>query len=356
MTKYNLQAVLIVFATVIGLGIFPLPYVFYNQNILTPLLIFLLVLFLILISTIIYGEIIGRVDGIHNFYSYFSLFFRKKSKPIVFLIEFLSLESVLLVYSYYLKDVYGFFAGLLFLILGHLVNFLGIKFFKKIEQILAAVLFLFIFLITFYGFLNLNKENFVFKFENNFSSYGLALFSLTGFSVFPILKSIFKDEWKNNYLKTVLIAYIIVSVFYLAFTFSMIGFFGKDILPDFISSAKIFPKFIFYTVNLLVILNIFTTFITIAIYLKEGLIFDWFLKPTLSSFFVFVPNLIFYFLNLGSFLKVLEISSSIFLGIMGILICFIYLKIKEKIFYKIPKFFIFLTILGYILGILSVFL
>jgi len=355
MTKSNLQAILIVFATVVGLGIFPFPYVFYNQKILTPLLIFFSVLILMLISTIIYGEIIGRVEGIHNFYSYFSFFWNQKWKFFIFLVEFLSLESVILVYSYYLKDVYGFLFGLLFLIFGHFITLFGIKFFKKIESILAISLFLFIMMLSFYGLLFFKKENFSLRFVPNFSSYGLILFSLAGFSVFPLIKSFFKEEWKKNYLKTVLLAYIFIGIFYLLFTFSMIGFLGNKLSPDFISSVKILPKFLFYIVNALIVLNIFTTFITIIVYLKEGLIFDWYLKSFLASLIIFLPNFIFYFLNLGTFLRILEVSSSIFLGLMGILICLTYFKIKNKIFYYMPNYLVFLVILAYLLGILSIF-
>lgn len=344
----------LVIGVVIGLGIFSMPSVFYSGGFLPYILLFFLTLIMIFV-VLMYGEIIAQVPGIHNFYTYFSKVFNPRFKPFIFFLEFLTLESVLLVYSYYLRDVFNFLTGLGFLIFGHLVNFLGIRIFKKFEYFLTALLLGLLFCFSLYGFWQGKIDNLSFQFKKDFSYYGLFLFSLTGFSVFPLLKTYFEQtEFKKKYLKIIIFSYSLIFIFYLFFSVSMAMFFGSNIKPDFISSLN-FPLPILKLAILLIIVNIFTTFIAISIYLKEGLIYDWFLKPNLASFFVFLPNFIFYFFNLGSFLNVLEITSSIFIGLTGISISLAYLKIKNKKCFFLPRWLVFLVILTFVLGIFSIF-
>lgn len=349
---FNLSAISAIIGTVIGLGIFPLPYVFFTQGMTVILLVFFIFL-LMLLTIFMYGEIIGRFEGVHNFYSYFSLIFGEKLKPYAFLIEFLSLESVLIVYCFYLKDVYGFLSGLLFLLVGHLINFFGLKTFKNVESSFTFLLILIILLTSGYGILNFNKENLNLKLSLDFSSYGLVLFSLTGFSIFPLLKEFLKD-WKKEFKAVTLISYFLILLFYLFFVITSSGAFGKNLTPDFILT-KTMPFWLKTIMPIFVVLNIFTTFIAIAFYLKKGLVFDWSLKEKLSSFLVFLPNFLVYFLPLGGFLKILEITSSIFIGMTGIMIALCYLKLKNYVYFKIPKIFVFLTILVFLIGIFTVF-
>lgn len=344
---------LLVIGVVIGLGIFSMPSVFYSMGIL-PYLILLLLTGVMILVVVMYGEIIGQFSGIHNFYTYFSKIIGYKFKPYIFLLEFLALESVLLVYSFYLRDTFSFQSGLYFLILGHLVNFLGIKIFKKFEYLLTSLLLILLLILSLYGFFYGNWQNLNLSWKSDINYYGLFLFSLTGFSVFPLLKMYFEKDFGKKYLKTVIFSYVVIFLFYLIFSLSMVVFFGPRIRPEFILSSG-FPQNFFWLISILIVVNIFTTFIAIAVYLKEGLIFDWSLNSKLASFIVFLPNIILYFFNLGSFLKFLEITSSIFIGLMGILISLAYLKIKNKRYFLLPSWLVVLVTLVFILGIFSIF-
>ena len=89
--------------------------------------------------------------------------------------------------------------------------------------------------------------------------------------------------------------------------------------------------------SLFAIFAMLTSFLTLALAMKEIYMFDYNLKPKLSwALTVFVPLIIF-LLGVKSFIKVVAITGSLVGGIEGILLILIYWKAKKH-GNRIPEF------------------
>ncbi len=145
MPKLNFIKSLAVFTgTVIGVGIFSLPYVASKAGFFIILLYFLAMAFIAIITHFIFGEVALGTQGIHRLPGYVGKYLGLRWKKVSLLIIGLGLMGALLAYliigGSFLNSFFGpFFGGseilytLLFFIAGSYLIFRGIKSISQIE-------------------------------------------------------------------------------------------------------------------------------------------------------------------------------------------------------------------------------
>ena len=369
MPKLNFIKSLAVFTgTVIGVGIFSLPYVASKAGFFIVLLYFLAMAFIAIITHFIFGEVALGTQGIHRLPGYVGKYLSPRWKKVSLLIIGLGLMGALLAYliigGSFLKSFFSpFFGGseilytLLFFIAGSYLIFRGIKSISQIELSLLVVLFIILFLFLIKAFPFINIENFKTVNLKFFTfPYGVILFSLWGSAIIPEIKEMLGGD-RKQLRRVILYGTIIAVCTYLFFIFTILGTSGsgtsKEALSGFvgkIGDGILKLGFIFG------IICCFTSFITLGLTLKKVFWYDFGLSPNFSWFVTSFLPLTLFLLGFREFIEIIGFTGALMLGAEGLIIIFLYKKfLSQKLSQKINPLFYGLAgifVLGIIFEIL----
>jgi tyrosine-specific transport protein len=355
----ELKAYFIIVSTIIGLGIFALPYVFWHSGFYFIFWLFFLTL-IFLILHLIFGEILLQTKEKHNLPGLVEIYIHPKFKHLVWFFDYFGMLGTFLIYFIVLAqfwlliiNINPLFIKLIFALFNLYFIFKNLNIFIKMESILTILIFITFFSLISFMIPKINLENINLAFKNNlepFLSYGVILFAISGLSSLPLVLDLIGRD-KNKYFKVNFYALLTIFLFYIIYTFVTIGFIGEKISEESLKSLSPFlPKWFLIIAVILVTLNI--TFVDMAFYLKRGLIYDYKLSPNLANIILFFSILPLVFFEPFSLIKLISLVSEIFLGFNMLIICLIYLKLKDKIYFKFSNYLIWSLILIFLFGII----
>jgi len=358
-----LKALAVFLGTVIGVGIFGLPFVALKAGFFVVLFYFLIMALIAISINLIYGEIISGSEKINRLPGYIGEYFGEKWKKITFLVITVGLMGALLAYlivggqflSSFLSPYFGgnsTLYTLLFFILGAYLVFRGIKSISGVELFLLFLLFAILILFFIKAFPFIDAAHFK-SLDLKFLTlpYGVVLFSLWGLAVIPEIKEIVKGS-KKELRKVIITGIIITVVVYLFFIYMVLGSSGI-VSEDAISGLeKTLGSDIIKLGFIFGVITCFTSFIMLALTLKKVLWYDFGLDKNLSWFLTCFPPLALFLLGIREFIRVISFTGAVALGLEGIIIVFLYKKfLKRKLLKKMNPVLYFLVGI-FILGII----
>ncbi|GIW66219.1 MAG: hypothetical protein KatS3mg095_0117 [Candidatus Parcubacteria bacterium] len=229
--------------------------------------------------------------------------------------------------------------------------------FGKIDSLLSIILIIFCLFISGYLLPKVHIDNLI-NLNNNFLlSYGIILFSFTGYHSLQIVYD-FLNKNKINFIRVNFYSLLFIFLIYLFYVLSTLGFLGSNVeVISLISLINYFQNNYFTYFSLfLFILSILTTFVSLAYYLKRGLIFDFGINEKISWFILGLVLILISFLNVADIIQIINFIGSLFVGLNLILILVCYLKLKDIKYFKIPRFFVYIMIfifsLGWVIGLI----
>lgn len=371
MFKNNfVKALAILTGTIIGVGLFSLPYITSKVGIVTMLIYFLVLGAVVTIYSLFYGEISLRTKGLHRLPGYARKYLGPWAERLAFFSNSLGLSGALLAYLIVgggflfslFKPILGgsnFIYLLIFFSVGAILIYFGIKSIAQVELLLLIFFFGILVFVFVRGFSLVKPEHlFVFSPAYLFLPYGAVLFSLSGIALVPEVKEILSRN-RAALKKLILLAIAISVITYLFFIYLILGITGPDVSVDAITGLK---KFLSQGITSLALifgfLSVFTSFLTLGLTLKKILWYDLKLKKDLAwALACFVP-LILFIIGLNNFITVISLAGGVFLAIDAILITLVYLKAKTRGELKpafslnLPRFLIYALILFFVLGII----
>jgi len=334
--------------TILGAGIFSLPYVFLKSGSYIFLFYLILATLISTITHLVFGESLLRTKGEHRFIGLAEIYLGPWAKKLVTLTTFISIGGCLLAYLILGGQfIYNFsniiqkpidlnLAVLILWIIGSLGVILGIRFIS-IGEALGAILIVFLIFVFFalgIPHLNINSLSAV-NFKEFFLPYGVLLFALSGGSAVPEIFNYFRKKsltpHEINFKKPIIWGSIIPAILYLMFILGVIGILGHqniswDVIPELINKKL----FLGLATDLLGILLILTSYFILALNFQNALIFDLKIKKGLAWLIpVFLP-LILYQLGIHNFIKVISFLGAAILGIESLLNFLIHKKAQEK--------------------------
>lgn len=330
--------------TIIGVGIFGLPWVAYKSGFWLLFLYFLILSVVAIVVHLIFGDICLSVKTKHRFPGYVRLYLGRRWGRLAMLSVCFGLLSAQLAY---LIVGGGFLTNLLqpyigggeliyvfsFFILGSLLIYKGIKSISLTEFLVLIFFFsvLFLFLIKSSPFIKLDNFS-SFNPGFLFLPYGVVIFSLWGGSIIPEIKEMIGGNRKL--LRKVIISGIILSaVTYLFFTIIIVGVSGSNTSTDAFSGlvSKLGPDII-KVGYIFGIITCFSSFLTLGLTLKKVFSLDMNVSERNSfAFAVFLPFIL-YLVGLDNFIEIIGLSGAITLGIEGIITILVYKKVLKKKF------------------------
>ncbi|MDD2696981.1 MAG: aromatic amino acid transport family protein [Candidatus Pacebacteria bacterium] len=364
----------VLIGTVVGAGIFGLPYVVSRSGIVPGLFYFLILGGAVLLIHLFFGEVILRTEGKCRLPGLVQKYLGKKEKILTGVSVIVGITGALLAYIILAGD----FLKILFSSLGNFSSFqlafvfwivLSFFIFRGIKTIAPAeiftniLFFLVIFVIIGFCLPKFDLSNFALinPSASIFLPYGVILFSLIGWSAIPEMIEIFKTpEEKKNTKKVIILSTIIILFLYFCFIMAVLGVSGKVTSFDTLSGLLPFlgEKIIFFGA-LAGVITLADSFLVLGLYLRNTFIYDLKFSKNLSFLISCGVPFLLYFLGLRSFITTIGFVGTIIGAIEGIIIILIFKKAKilgertPEYSLNIPSFLLYFLILILILGAIS---
>ncbi|NUM25336.1 MAG: hypothetical protein HUU49_01795 [Candidatus Buchananbacteria bacterium] len=341
--KNFILAVSMFCGTVIGVGMFGLPYVAAKVGFMPVLIYFGVIGLVMMVIQLMYGEICLRTREEHRLPGYVEIYLGKKYKFLPILSNSVGLYGANLAYilvggtflANLLIPIFGgglFTYHMIFFAVGALLIYSGSGTIAKSEFVSMAVFFLVLLFLAVKSLPQIDIYNLLesdLSFKNLILPYGVILFSLSGMSVIPETREILKTKFER--LKNVIILGTLIPIItYLIFIITVLGVTGANTSTDALSGlVPFFDKKFLAAGFISGIIATFTSYLTIGTTIKKILWYDLKLSHLISSgLAIFVP-LALYLLGLQNFLTIVAFTGAVTMGIDVVLIALVYLKAQK---------------------------
>lgn len=326
----TLHATTALIGTIIGAGIFGIPYVVMKSGFTVGLIHILVIAFLMIITTLYLGEIALRSKENHQLTGYAEKYLGKKGKILMILSLAFGIYAAVLAYligvgeslSFLFFDTsnYAIYFGILTWILLSIFCHFGLKALEKGEFIGVITIIITIIAIVIYFANKIDVTNLIQKYPSTpldyFAPFGVILFAFLGYTTIPEIKNILGKN-KREMKRSILLAILICTIVYILFPAIVIGFKGEQ-TPQ-IATIALGKPFI-----LLGVLTMLTSYLALSISLIDMFKLDFKQTKFKSWFFTCsVPIIAFVIArltNLASFTKILGIGGVISGGLTSVLI------------------------------------
>ncbi len=368
MSKNFVFALASLVGTIIGAGVFGVPYVMAKSGVLTCLLYFLILGAIVCLLHLFFGEVILRTRGQHRLAGYIERYFGDKAKIFMSTSAIIGLTGSILAYiilgGKFLALVLPFgvspvvWSIIFWLVLSFFV-LLGISSIAPIELAMNIGLFFIIALIFILSIPKIAISNFqLFNSQNLFLPFGIIMFSLIGTSAIPEIVNLLKN--KENLKKIIIYASIITVSFSFLFGLVISGLTGP------LTGEEPFSGLVSFFGNKMVILGgalgllaVGSSFLVLTNNLKNLFKLDHDLPYFVSFLLATFPPLILFLIGIRSFITVIGIMGT-FIGLVeGVAIILLFKKAKKggtkkpAYHFKVPNLLLYFIITVLVIGTLT---
>lgn len=334
----TIRATAILIGTIIGAGIFGIPYVVMKAGFSIGLMHILIIAIMMIVTMLYLGEIALRTKQNLHMTGYAEKYLGKKGKIIMLLSLVSGIYAAILAYmigvgesvSYFISggSEYTLLLGIGFWLVMSLFSLLGLKALEQGEFIGVAIILVLILSISVFFIGKVDITNLTTtaaqKPLDYLAPFGVILFAFLGYTTIPEVERSLNGH-KKEMKRSILLANIICAIVYTLFAAIVIGVNGKN-TPE-LATIVLGKPFI-----LLGILAMSTSYLALSIALIDSLRFD-FKQSKLKSwlFTISAPLILFIILIVAksaSFTKVLGVGGVITGGITAVLILLMAEKAK----------------------------
>lgn len=336
-------------STIIGAGIFSLPYIFNEVGALNGVLflVFFAVIYIVIHS--MYATLVVKNPGME-----FGSIAKKYLGSFGGVIQWLMVGELLLVCFAYLVLAPEFFLILfggnywvyvfIFWILGVFGMSLSMKGIEISQTIGLFAIFGLVSMVGIYGFFfgaphSLNKE--IVSMSQFFLPFGPLLFAFSGRpSIRKIVEALDQNEKKKIY-SIIVWGTIIPAVIYGIYALGMLRMYkvGDGVIGTILN----FPWIILSVLAVLGILVLWTSYFIIGMNIRDILVYDVHIKKSIAFFIASCVPLLLFFLGIKNFIEIIGFIGGVFLAFEGILIVLMWCKQAKKNIYFFVSILIFLV-------------
>jgi len=369
--------------TIIGAGVFALPFVFEQAGILTGL--FYLIIFGLVFTLIhlMYAEVILKTEpppaagreqgeGNHRFPGYARIYLGNAGFLISVLTTIVGMFFILTVYLILSVSFINLIrpAGLgisdasnllIFWLFGSAAIFLGIRRIAFSEFLITGSIVAIILIIFGYGLNHFDRTISAqfFNSKNLFLPYGVILFSLAGRVAIPAIINYFQKIGQPlvRIKKPIILGTLLPSLVYLLFIFgilSLSGIVSEDAVSGLVGRL---PNLILILIGVFGLISLWSSYIVIGLDVKAALNLDLKLPKILAGLTVIILPLFLYFCGLQNFLVLVGLIGGIFIALEGIFIVLMWrnvrkIKPQRVLLKKLNPLLLYVLIMVFIGGII----
>ncbi|MDP3954573.1 MAG: aromatic amino acid transport family protein [bacterium] len=354
--------------TVVGIGIFGIPFSFVKAGFLTGFLFLVGVFIVTLLSNLMYGEIVLRTKRRYQIVGYVGKYLGRNSRKLVLfsfmLVIYGALLAITVVSGTFWSHVF-FFVNIsptafsfIFFGLASAVVLKGLRTASKVDFVLLSFFIAVIILMALFSFSRIEVANYLTLFQKEFwfLPFGVIMFSFAGVSSVVLVREILNNDEKR-FKKAIIAGTVIPGVIYVVLTLVVVGVSGELTSPDAISGLGIFlnPRILFLG-SLLGFLSTFTVFINYATALRESFQYDFGIRKFHAQLLVLVPPILLFISGLRNFIEIIGLVGAIGISIDIIIIVFAFMAARKKgdrepeYSLKIPHWLLYLLVAIFAVG------
>jgi len=346
--------------TIIGVGLFSLPYITLQVSFWVMLGYFLVLGTLVILVHSFFGELALKTPDLKRLPGFAKIYLGNLGEKIAFLSSILGIFGAILAYlivgGEFLTELFSpifggnnLFYTLLYFFFGAFLIFFGIKAIAKVEFWGLILFFLILIVIFFRGFSQIKLVNLFPSpgFSQLFLPYGAILFSLWGAALIPEVEEMLGK--KKQLLKKIIPIAILIPIFvYLFFIYLILGITGPQTTESALTGLRDFlGKELVSLALFFGVLTTFTSFIALGLTLKKVFWYDLKINKNIAWLITCFLPLILFLIGIKQFIPVIAFVGAVMLGIDGILILLMYQKINPR-----KKIIIYPLMLIFLAGII----
>jgi tyrosine-specific transport protein len=365
-----LYAVAVLVGSMVGVGIFGMPYAFEQAGFWPSMGLLVFVGFITLLVDMMYGEVVLRTHAKHQLFGYSKLYLKPFFQKLLFfstvLLGYVALLAYIVISGDFLNTLLSnfFFApivaySLLFTIVVSIAVLNGIKTVSRVELFFCTLFVLVMALISVTGFHAIKPEHFVGFSRANFGlPYGVLLFAFGGLVGIPIQREILAGK-EVLLRKAIAMAVVISGILYAVFSTVVVGVSGSQTTTDAVSGLFSFlGSKVTLLSSLFGIFAITTSFLIVASGMIGTLHFDFKIKKFNAWILTIFPPVILFLAGIRTFIGIISLAGGVALGLEQIMIVFLYEKAKIKgdrlpeYSLNIPSWLLYILITIFSIGII----
>lgn len=338
-------AVTTLVGTIVGAGILGIPYIVAKAGFLVGFILILVLGIAFIFLNLFAGEVVLRTKEQHQLTGYAGKYLGRWGKRIMTFTMLFSIYGALTAYLIgegetlhaIFKIGEPLWYGLLFFAVAIFIIWRGTTETGKAEFVLMILLFLVVIFISIFSYRNINFNHLTFfDFGKLFLPYGIVLFAMMGSPAIPEMQEVLGKD-KLLMKKAIIVGTCIPIVLYIVFTFVIMGIVGLNQFELLAPNQRIATialsvyahPLLGICANILAVLSMFTSFLTLGTALTQVYEYDYALSRSLSMLLTFVIPFIIVLFNLTTFIAALGITGAIAGGLDGILITLMYWRAKR---------------------------
>lgn len=367
--RYYLSIATLV-GTVVGVGIFGVPYAIRQVGVAVTLVYFLVLGGIQLLQGLFYAEAAIAYPEKSRLVGLVGYFIGPKARRVATASSVMGFWGAMVAYiivggtflSVLFQPVFGgteFHYQLIWAALGALIVFVGLDFVAKFDLISISALVLAGLAIFAVSFPHIRLDNFVlFTGKDFFLPYGVILFSLSGISAIPEMEDIMEGRHRH-FRRSIVAGSLIATLITAAFGFVVYGVTGGATTPDAVIGLRnIVGGSVMLIGAVFGFLAVSTSYLTAGINLRETFEYDYkFHKWSAWFLATAVPVFVFLF-GATSFIGIIGFTGAVFGGITAVLVAWMYKRITERRDMRgadekplgVPMVFVYLSITVLVLG------
>ncbi|MBI4134692.1 MAG: hypothetical protein HY471_01095 [Candidatus Sungbacteria bacterium] len=364
--KGRLEALALLIGTIIGVGVFALPFVFYRAGFLLGALELVILTAAVLAIHLMYGDVALSVGRPHQLPGYAALYLGRGWRKIVGIVSVTGLGGALIAYvilgGSFTQSLVQYFWGssvsgigfLLFLLLGFIVFFYDRWFAVGFDTLLSVLLVVTLILFIVIGF-DAGRFGVLTEFRPNAADipYGVILFALAGASVIPRVREVLPGRGRG-FGWVITVGTIVPAFLYLLFAASVISASAPLVSREGIGGlvSTLGPDVVALG-NVVGILATVTSYIGLGLTLKSLLVNDFQVSPDVAWLAVSLAPPILVVFGVSDYIRVIGLVGTFMIGIESILIVSIWKRLGSHPIFRVRSNLIpYCVLLLFFLGIL----
>ncbi len=338
-----LRSVGTMIGSIVGVGVFGIPFAFAQSGPALGALILLGIAALLTLMQLMYAEVALHTQGTHRLAGYVRAHLGPRWGQFAAIALAFGLWGSMVAYMIvggsFMHAVFSssmggssFWYALLLAGLACAFIYRGIQFIAKLEILIVAVLlFLFAFImfdaLPHISFANLAGVDWKFA----LLPYGVSLFALGGMGVIPEMKAVLGQKYEHHLPRAVIIAMTAITVLYLLFGLIVVAALGSHTTEMAFDGLVVVLGDTFRVVAaLLGSITVLSIFTLVGIELTNTFRYDVHMSKKLAvSLAVGIPVLLYTF-GVRELVDVLSFVGSVFGGVLGILVVCMYKKMRQR--------------------------
>ena len=335
-------AVAVLVGSTVGVGIYGIPFAFQKAGFGVGLLFLLGIAGLVLLSNLLYGEVVLRTHERHQFVGYVKKYLNPWAQKFNLLLFWVAvygaLVGIIIISGDFLTNILSpyfnfspFAFSTIFLIIASVLVLRGLKTVSRFDFFMMLLLGFIVLLIALLGAKRVDLANYTLWAKDFwFLPFGVVLFAMNSMPGIPLVREALIGN-ENKLKKALIIGTVIPAILYFVFTVFVVGVSGDFASPDAISGLMGFlgPKIVLIG-SLFGFLTSSTIFLNLATSLKESLRQDFHFNHWWAWLLAILPPYLLFLSGIRNFIDIIGLVGGVAVSLEAILLVFVYISAKRN--------------------------